>query len=419
MRDFLLTLQKDIRLRLARKSGGTAREDIALAQFLSRTLDEQRGEIRGILEPLDESHPEQLLILAKVYLEEDRPEDARMALETLLSQYRDKEGDAELWALLAKACVLTDCPSRALQACHRLLDLSPEDMRPFNIMLVPLVRLGRYAELVELYGRARRLGFTWPYGSPADFVAQQDEAVSRGVPPLLFNALPKSASTHIGRSLQRGLKAPSCSIGLSLFPKEYLVPNWLALFSRGGAVCAQHIDARPENLCTLERYGLTRIVIHVRDPRQAILSWTHYLDGRLGSADVHTLKTLRQPPLPADYSYMSFNDRLDWQIRHYLPNFISWIERWSDTYRNLNSRFCLKIVMFEQFVTDPQTYFREICEFYGIQLSPELMPNAEHEKGTNFRSGEIDEWRQVFSTEQQNLAESMLSPSLRTAFGWQ
>jgi len=43
-------------------------------------------------------------------------------------------------------------------------------------------------------------------------------------------------------------------------------------FAAGGAICSQHIPATAPNLEILTRAGITKVIVHVRDPRQCITS---------------------------------------------------------------------------------------------------------------------------------------------------
>jgi hypothetical protein len=110
--------------------------------------------------------------------------------------------------------------------------------------------------------------------------------------------MPKSGSLYLLMRFVEGLNIPPYHISLDLFPHDHLVPAWAEDLARGGAIAQEHLDASEANLDLLRRAGVTRIVVQVRDPRQAALSWTYHIDGITGERT--SVRRLMPSAVPAD-----------------------------------------------------------------------------------------------------------------------
>ena len=72
----------------------------------------------------------------------------------------------------------------------------------------------------------------------------------------------------------------------------------------------------------------SKLVLHLRDPRQAMISWIHHLD-RITGNDYKSEHNLSVHPAPdKDYYSFSFEEKVDWQIKNYLPQLNKWTFEW-------------------------------------------------------------------------------------------
>src|SRR5262249_60039065 len=102
-----------------------------------------------------------------------------------------------------------------------------------------------------------------------------------------------------------------------------VVESWARDYARGGACHSSHLQPTPENVARLKRCGIDKLIVHVRDPRQALLSLMH-----------HVTPYPRGPEGPLD-------QRIETAADDYLAS-IRWIEGWldaEDEIRILFSRF--------------------------------------------------------------------------------
>lgn len=218
-------------------------------------------------------------------------------------------------------CTALELWHEAVDSYRCVIEAHPDMPDAYLRIKAPMLRSGRPDELVDLFDRAVRAYPRMALERTADFTERQAEARRRGIPPLLFVTMPKSASVYVLLRFAHGLGIPTCRVSLDLFPADQVIPSWAEGLAEGGAVCQEHVDASPANLARLRAAGLSRLVVHVRDPRQATLSWTHHLESMTG--DRAYLGDLVSPPLPDDYRSWHFARKLDWNIEHHLPALLS------------------------------------------------------------------------------------------------
>ena len=241
-------------------------------------------------------------------------------------------------------------------------------------------------------------------------------------PSILFNTMPKSGSIFISRWLAMGLNLHETKVAVCLFPDDLIIREKYDRFITGGKICQQHLPARDLNLRFIANRD-PRIIVHLRDPRQATVSWTHHLDNfyekqesvpacKLGLEAV-------MPPLPSDYFARPFDARLDYQIHTHLPQLIEWTQGWVSAAQSAAYGLKVLFTSFEGFKRDPDNVISSILGHYSISKEAfdwSKRPAATSE--THFRKGEVDEWREVFTREQVKYASSLLSDRLVKEFGW-
>jgi hypothetical protein len=164
---------------------------------------------------------------------------------------------------------------------------------------------------------------------------------------------------------------------------------------------------------------LDKIIVHVRDPRQAILSWTHHIR-ELYENDDYALYNC-DPPIKKTYFRKTFREQVDWQINNYFPHFLNWIIEWSKTEK---SDFDTKIMItqYEDLRKNSYTFFQSILNFYNINLSEKYLKQSliEPKKGKlHYRKGSLDEWRDVFTSNQIEKTTKAIPKVLFEEFGWE
>ncbi len=241
---------------------------------------------------------------------------------------------------------------------------------------------------------------------------QQLEAIR--IMPILFNTLPKSGSVYVARSLAEGLGLPLVTISHGTFPTDLIDLSQLKQFSEGNAVCQSHLDGSDVNVRMLARY-CPRVVVHVRDPRGAMLSWVHHLL-RLEREAQHDLLLTAEPQVPSGFSAWSMQEQLDWGIDAYLPLCVRWVEQWVEAEAQGRLKVCF--TTYERFASDADGFVRSLLTFFGIDGSRFEQRAVEKTIANNFRSGEPDQWKRVLTKEQLQRAETLIPASLCERFEW-
>ena len=258
------------------------------------------------------------------------------------------------------------------------------------------------------------LGFNPIRATHEQFSARLAAARRRGLPTILLATLPKTASETIWNRLAAGLAMPQTHLALGLFPQCCLLPQRMQASEQGGLIAKEHIAPTPHNLACLQQAGLDRIVVHVRDPRQIALSWSHFLADDVAH---RMLAPLWRQTMPKRATIdAGIGAIIDWSIDHYLPLIIDYLEAW----RRAETDHGLKIVWseFEQFRQSPDTALDAILEGLGLDQMAFDWAAARRADDVHLRVGEHDEWRRVFTAEQQRRAGSMIPNSLLQRFCW-
>jgi hypothetical protein len=231
---------------------------------------------------------------------------------------------------------------------------------------------------------------------------------------IFVNTIPKSGSVFIQNTLRSITRCEHLILGTGYFPNDTILIDQARRFSEGGFAAQQHADCRPNNLAILERY-VPKWVIHLRDPRSVILSWTHHLDKFVALNQKGMLEYVA--PIPGDdYLALDFSGRLDWQITHFLPNVIHWTSSWLE-YADRNADRIL-VSTYEEMLVDQPAFFRRLLSFFDI-ASPELGDLSRfRSEAAHFRKGEIAEWQSVFNEEQKARSLAAIPEGLRNRMAW-
>ncbi|MBX3454267.1 glycosyltransferase [Ferrovibrio sp.] len=240
------------------------------------------------------------------------------------------------------------------------------------------------------------------------------------LPPMLVTTMPKSGTYFISGLFEAGLKIDSRIVSHQYFPDDVIRQPELRILSEGNCISQDHFGASRINLTHIARH-VDRIMVHLRDPRQATLSYVHYLaDPSFRANEAATLKFV-YPPLPADFYSLPFEQRLDWGIDHWLPLLIEWVDGWlraeAEAMAN-GGTLRIGFTRFEDMAADQEAFIGHALEFFGIPAERFIKPPLKAEDVKHFRRGEVDEWRRVFSSEQAARATRLIPPAMAERFSW-
>jgi len=252
-----------------------------------------------------------------------------------------------------------------------------------------------------------------------------DGARREGLPGILINTLPKSASIYIWQAFVEGLGLPRMRISGDWWPGDLVVPKLVESLSRGGVITQEHLPASWQNKAAFGQH-LEKIVVHVRDPRSSALEWAYHQLTLKSEGHLETLAYCPSRYCPDDYFSLSTADQIGTMVDNYLPDAIEWIERWVDAAQDPAFKTEVLIILYERFVEDEMAYYHEILDFYGIDRSlwkfepftPDKADDPLHEGQWHFRNARTDEWRDAFTPEQIEKAAAMMPDALLERFRW-
>ncbi|MDX1711917.1 MAG: tetratricopeptide repeat protein [Rhodovibrionaceae bacterium] len=303
---------------------------------------------------------------------------------------------------------------RLIQILLGQVEESPDAIGPRAAAVNLLLARGRNVEAETLISDLK-LPLNPIRATPELFGRKRDDAKARGLPGMIINTMPKSASESIWNKLAQGLGMAQSHLSIGLFPECCLIPFRLARVAEGGIIAKEHIPASAHNLKLLEEHGLTRMVVHLRDPRQAMLSWVHFVRDDVSMRLMAPIWRRTVPP--AHIVKGPLDETVDWCIEHYLPILVDFIDGWRRVAADPQSPFQARFLTFEKFRTEPEAYFDEALDILG---APKAGFRAEAQAETvHLRKGALDEWREVLDKQRQAAAWKQIPADMAEQFGWE
>lgn len=324
---------------------------------------------------------------------------------TMLSSIAYQQGeDAQAEAYL----------DRAIDIYREILPSMPRNLNVRGPLVNLLLARNRTAEAQDLC--AELLVPLNPIRATSeDFMRRRHAGKDRGLPLILLNTLPKSASESIWNRLAEGLGMAQSHLSIGLFPDCSLLPARVQSAAEGGLIAKEHIPADSHNLRILSEQGVDRLVFHVRDPRQAALSWAHFVRDDVSMRLMAPI--WRKVVPPRDILRGDFSELLDWCIERYLAVQIAFIQAWLDVAEGNGTGPSVHFLSFEHFLSEPEAYIGELLEFFEIDRD-RFSEDGEAEV-VHLRKGQTEEWREILSPSQQERAWSMLPRAMVEHFAWQ
>jgi hypothetical protein len=141
---------------------------------------------------------------------------------------------------------------------------------------------------------------------------------------------------------------------------------------------------------TVSRFPNTKIIVHLRDPRQAFVSWLKFypiLEGALKQAIEDKLIAMNISSLEEAFFTLFYEKMIDF------------IEGWYDVFQKTELSKNMIITTHEQLVHEPETLTQKLSSF--VDVSPDVFSlSGKPETGKmNFRKGKTNEWKSFFSEE--------------------
>lgn len=231
-------------------------------------------------------------------------------------------------------------------------------------------------------------------------------AVVADKPSIIVATLPKSGTKYIGSTLSKTLGYNKTrSLYRGTFPTNIILPEMASEFAQGGMAFTGHIRADRDNMDMLRAHGLNKIVLHVRDPRACLYSWSHFFltkKGLLAKVD-------------EEFAALPFEQQVDHHIDSFFIDAVQWLRLWAE-FLSHTQKMQVLVTSHDQLVSDEQSFFKSIFDFYDAKCD-ELV-SAPKDNRTNFRSGDSQEWRKKLTKKQRDRMMAIIPRSLYERFGW-
>lgn len=247
-------------------------------------------------------------------------------------------------------------------------------------------------------------------------------------PNIFMVAMPKSGSTYIETAIKKNQGYSSIYIKSKFDRNTQLYNIELAkFFEKQHSLAKMHFRAPVAvlnlnhpyptiiSMPELQKYT-NKMVLHIRDPRQVLLSLVHYMNS------FHEYFS-DWFDLPSDYYNLTFEQQLDWGIDNILPFLVTWIEDWMQYIDQIdkhpNNRMQILVTTYDELLKDEYKLYQKILAFYDIKSDPKLYKPLVHNHKVRFRQGDPNEWRSVFSSTQQKKITAKVPQKLLARFNWQ
>ncbi|MBF0622417.1 MAG: tetratricopeptide repeat protein [Magnetococcales bacterium] len=277
------------------------------------------------------------------------------------------------------------------------------------------------------YASAEGLAFTYELSGETDNAASVLDAVARydtdvadiaqlraDPETICICALPKSAGTFLATSLANTLnsevKDRKYSIDDGMFPDILLTEDAFRVTTSQRGIVHNHANASAANIAVIAAVGIKKILVHVRDPRQALLSYHHHCCGGRG--------LFRCFAKDQNFYKMEESERLQWMVNHYFQPQIDWIQSWMDYQQQTDKPVEINLTSFDTMLSMGQKPFiRSLCD--ALDHHPEQIIIPKRDNKVRFRKGDPKEWRSVFTEQQQEWMFEHMPEAMCFQFGWQ
>ena len=252
-------------------------------------------------------------------------------------------------------------------------------------------------------------------GKAKDLVEQ--ELLPGNMGSIIITTMPKSGSVYIAAALQAGLGLSPVQIHNMYFPDDVVNINALKEWASGAQITQSHLSSTELNIWLLGSF-VDRMIVHVRDPREATLSWVHFIERMYQE---NPFELLRIPYVHPEYFMgLTFSERVDWAIDHHLPILVGWVDGWIKySQKDVSEQpFLVLFTTYPELVNDETVLFAKICDFFDVPDGMFVSPNIDKTEAVYFRKGQPGEWRKVFTAEQAQRATDACKFMLGH-FGWQ
>lgn len=171
------------------------------------------------------------------------------------------------------------------------------------------------------------------------------------------------------------------------------------------AQAGQHMPASNFNIEVLRQAGIKKATVTMRDPRDVVVSWWHYLykiqnDPR--SLAWHHAMLVAHGMLDPRYFELPRHEALSTLLETYLPRLLQWCDGWVS-----ETRIDVQIIRYEEMIQAETDTVASILQHHGVNFDRVVLP--EKSGTTNYRRGVPGSHRDEMTESQQERANSIIA----------
>lgn len=233
--------------------------------------------------------------------------------------------------------------------------------------------------------------------------------------PIFVVSMPQSGSAFVRSTLaiSLGIRFDAADVGPLL--RGFVDRRRLQeCIRRDTSYFKSHVSADPYNIDALSQSGVTRVCVHLRDPRDSLLSWLHKSNNQFILGDHPSMNELAASgyAIRRDWSTLTRDYQQQWLVEHYFPELCLWSKKWLDTIRSGSDGMEYMLTSFELMSRTPKSYIESLSKFYSLDLNVEEIRFPELKKGSfanNFRSGKSGGYKEELSDYQIDICNKVMS----------
>jgi hypothetical protein len=236
-------------------------------------------------------------------------------------------------------------------------------------------------------------------------------ARDRYVSPMPIFAYTKTGSSFLTMVMSDLMDVPW---GVASLNYEIAVRAWLSFAASFPFSLHDHMWPTQQNIDLLQQAGVSKVVLHVRDPRQVVVSLAHHVLLYRGASQNRHIERVVD-----EYGFDALLDRMSsWMIQYR-----NWLIGWKSLTRK--NGIDLLITKYESMLENKDRFFNDILDYF-------VSPSTLHDKIARslskrkrlkqreamFRLGTADEWKTVLSRRQIGLIETHCAGAFTALYGF-
>jgi len=271
----------------------------------------------------------------------------------------------------------------------------------------------------QIYRRLlKKIEATGP-GSIHEFVRRRVfPGHGRKIPTIVIMSLPKSGSIFLTKTLSKALQLRRGRLGGYGFTEPVINPNEVKRIAGGDYVVQEHLPASEHVIASLRELVPT-IIVHIRDPRRALVSWVGHINDLLKARRMIDAYGFAECEMPEGYLQWDAERQLDWHITHVLPRLVDWVEGWVRAHDDPACGLHIVLSTLEQLQAEQEKTLHRLLDEIGVTYRDDWLKQPGPKIGyKNVRRDPSKDRKARYSAELWERATQAVPAELRQRFNW-